>query len=287
MKQVRMQKYKIFEKFETHQHKLDFLDMINDFRKEHLRNSEYEKVTMDKIDELSKDVIFLTMYDYNLEKDVYDKPIGLCELSLSKRGNRDTIGVITVYFKEKYRGLNLISDFEQVAEKIAKNTNRLYSWYFTEKYFLNNKDKLTKRGYVCYEKLGDNFAKDNLRFLDVYYALYKENVEGSRLLSDKDIKDMFVYVESESQNQTCIGIKSGKFGGVVYKYGKVSFAKEEDENGNLPLQFQYDIVDNNGIPREQFNDEFFNLIGDILVEVMDEQTKVAIDEPINRKDNSN
>ena len=146
MKQVRVQKYKIIEKFDTHQHNLDFLNMINDFRKEHLRNSEYEKVTMGKIDELSKDVIFLTMYDYNLEKDVYDKPIGLCELSLSKRGIRDTIGVITVYFKEKYRGLNLISDFEQVAEKIAKNTNRLYSWYFTEKYLLNNKDKLTKRG---------------------------------------------------------------------------------------------------------------------------------------------
>ena len=36
MKQVRVQKYKIFEKFETHQHKLDFLDMINDFRKEHI-----------------------------------------------------------------------------------------------------------------------------------------------------------------------------------------------------------------------------------------------------------
>ena len=101
------------------------------------------------------------------------------------------------------------------------------------------------------------------------------------------IHDKFVYVESESQDQTCIGIKGGKFAGVVYKYGKVSFAKEEDKNGNLPMQFQYDIVDNNGIPREQFDDEFFNLIGDILVEIMDEQTKVAIDEPINRKDNSN
>ena len=101
------------------------------------------------------------------------------------------------------------------------------------------------------------------------------------------IRDRFVYVESESQDQTCIGIKGGKFAGVVYKYGKVSFAKEEDKNGNLPLQFQYDIVDNNGIPREQFDDEFFNLIGDILVEIMDEQTKVAIDEPINRKNNSN
>ena len=103
------------------------------------------------------------------------------------------------------------------------------------------------------------------------------------------IRDKFVYVTTKSQDQTCIGLteKSGKYHGVVYKYGKVSFAKEEDENGNLPMQFQYDIVDNNGIPREQFDDEFFNLIGDILVEIMDEQTKVAIDEPINRKDNSN
>ena len=97
------------------------------------------------------------------------------------------------------------------------------------------------------------------------------------------IRDKFVYVESGSQDQTCIGIKTGKFAGVVYKYGKVSFGKEEDENGNLPMQFQYDIVDNNGIPREQFNDEFFNLIGDILVEVMEEQTK---DEPVDRKNSS-
>ena len=97
------------------------------------------------------------------------------------------------------------------------------------------------------------------------------------------IRDKFVYVESKSQDQTCIGIKGGKFAGVVYKYGTVSFGKEEDENGNLPLQFQYDIVDNNAIPREQFDDEFFELIGDILVEVMEEQTK---DEPVNRKDSS-
>ena len=97
------------------------------------------------------------------------------------------------------------------------------------------------------------------------------------------IRDKFVYVESKSQDQTCIGIKGGKFAGVVYKYGKVSFG-EDNPDGTKPLQFQYDIVDNNGIPREQFDDEFFNLIGDILVEVMEEQTK---DEPVNRKDNSN
>ena len=102
-------------------------------------------------------------------------------------------------------------------------------------------------------------------------------------LVNREMKDKFVYVESRSQDQTCIGIKGGKFAGVVYKYGRVSFGKEEDENGNLPLQFQYDIVDNNGIPRESFGDDFFNLIGDILVVVMEEQTK---NEPVNRKNSS-
>ena len=99
------------------------------------------------------------------------------------------------------------------------------------------------------------------------------------------IRDKFVYVTTKSQDQTCIGLteKSGKYYGVVYKYGKVSFAKEEDENGNLPMQFQYDIVDNNGIPREQFGKDFFKLIGDILVEVIEEQTK---DESVDRKNSS-
>ena len=41
------------------------------------------------------------------------------------------------------------------------------------------------------------------------------------------IRDKFVYVTTKEQDQTCIGLtdKSGKYHGVVYKYGKVSFAK--------------------------------------------------------------
>ena len=98
------------------------------------------------------------------------------------------------------------------------------------------------------------------------------------------IRDKFVYVTTKEQDQTCIGLteKSGKYYGVVYKYGKVGFG-EENPDGTKPLRFQYDIVDNNGIPKEQFGEEFFKLIGDILVEVMEEQIK---DEPVNRKDSS-
>ena len=98
------------------------------------------------------------------------------------------------------------------------------------------------------------------------------------------IRDKFVYVTTKEQDQTCIGLteKCGKYHGVVYKYGKVGFG-EENPDGTKPLQFQYDIVDNNGIQREQFGDDFFTLIGDILVEVIEEQTK---NEPVDRKNSS-
>ena len=58
----------------------------------------------------------------------------------------------------------------------------------------------------------------------------------------------------------CIGIRKGKFEGVVYKYGKVSLG-EETKDGNLPFRFEYDILDNNMIPREEFDDDnFFKLL---------------------------
>ena len=84
------------------------------------------------------------------------------------------------------------------------------------------------------------------------------------------IKDRYVFVESTSQDQTCIGIKDGEFAGVVYKYGKVSVG-EELEDGSMPFQFEFDIIENNAIPREKFGEEWTKLIGDILVDIMDDK----------------
>jgi len=97
-----------------------------------------------------------------------------------------------------------------------------------------------------------------------------------------NIEESYVYVESKSQDQTCIGIKGGKFAGVIYKYGSVSLG-EETEDGNMPFKFEFDIIDNNAIPREEFGEDFMNLIGDILVDIIEEQYA----ESDNRKDNSN
>ena len=89
----------------------------------------------------------------------------------------------------------------------------------------------------------------------------------------ENIKNRYTYVTQEGQNWTCLGIKGGKFDGVIYKYGRVTVAEDEDEEGNLPFRFEYDIVDPNGLLRESFDEEFFTLIGDILVSVIDDNLK--------------
>ena len=86
----------------------------------------------------------------------------------------------------------------------------------------------------------------------------------------KDIKDYYTYITNRNEDMQLIGIKKGKFHGVVYKYGKVSIG-EETEKGDLPFRFEFDILDNNLIPKEKFGEDWTNLIGDILVDIIDRQ----------------
>ena len=100
------------------------------------------------------------------------------------------------------------------------------------------------------------------------------------------IRDQYVFITNKNEEMQLIGIRKGKFEGVVYKYGKVSLG-EENEKGNLPFRFEYDILDNNMIPREQFEDEnFFKLIGDILVDIIDRQEDLNFGYTNDREDSS-
>jgi len=100
------------------------------------------------------------------------------------------------------------------------------------------------------------------------------------------IKDQYVFITNKDENMQCIGIRKGKFEGVVYKYGKVSLG-EETKDGNLPFRFEYDILDNNMIPREEFDDKnFFKLLGDILVDIIDKQENLNIGNANDRENSS-
>jgi hypothetical protein len=94
------------------------------------------------------------------------------------------------------------------------------------------------------------------------------------------ITKKFVFLNSDAHpDQTCIGLTGETdFHGVVYKYGKVTLpeelaSEEEIEKSGLPFKFEYDIIENNGIPKENFGDDFFKLIGDILLHIIIAQSE--------------
>ena len=85
-----------------------------------------------------------------------------------------------------------------------------------------------------------------------------------------DIEKKYTFVENKGAKWQGIGLtkEAGFFQGVVYRYGKVTPIEEKDR---LRLQFDWEILDSNGLGKDYFKDDFFNLIGDILYDIMDEQ----------------
>ena len=90
-----------------------------------------------------------------------------------------------------------------------------------------------------------------------------------------DIKSKYKFVSRENEKWASIMLTEGKFKDVIFNYGKVSVPNEDekDANGNLSFQFEYNILDNVGIDRNKFGNDFFTLIGDILVDIINEQTE--------------
>jgi len=87
-----------------------------------------------------------------------------------------------------------------------------------------------------------------------------------------NIRDMYTFVENKDKTWTGIGLTehAGKYQGVVYKYGKVSVV-ENEEKTEATLQFEWDMLDSNGLPKEMIGDDFFDLAGKILEDILHKQ----------------
>ena len=83
---------------------------------------------------------------------------------------------------------------------------------------------------------------------------------------------MYTYVENKDKKWTAIGLteKAGKYQGVVYSYGKVKIL-ENEEKTEASLQFEWDMLDSNGLPKESIKDDFFELAGKILEDIIRKQ----------------
>ena len=87
----------------------------------------------------------------------------------------------------------------------------------------------------------------------------------------------YTYVSRGTEKWASIMITKGKYDGVIYQYGRVSVAEEESEDGKMPLSFQYNVIDEVGHDKEELekSNEFKNTLGDILVDILDEQLEAG------------
>ena len=88
--------------------------------------------------------------------------------------------------------------------------------------------------------------------------------------STEQNKIKYLFVQKEGDDFTCITLVEDKYLNIVYKYGKLAFAKDERPDGTLPMKFDYTVIKNPD-DVDTNSQEFINYIGDILIELLDKQ----------------
>ena len=90
--------------------------------------------------------------------------------------------------------------------------------------------------------------------------------------TDQTKNKRYAFAQRQGDDFSCIKILDGQYEGIIYKYNQVKISQTENADGQLPLKFTYDIMAN---PNKEDikSTDFRNYIGDILVEVMEEQLK--------------
>ena len=103
-----------------------------------------------------------------------------------------------------------------------------------------------------------------------------------------DIREMYTFVENKEKTWSGIGLteKAGKYQGVVYEYGKVSIV-ENEEKTSASLQFEWNMLDSNGLPKDMIGDDFFELAGKILEDLIQQQLDKDELQYVNTNDRKN
>ena len=81
----------------------------------------------------------------------------------------------------------------------------------------------------------------------------------------------FNYIENRETGETAYVIKEGKFEGVVYTYTDIELPEMDGESEEeIPVKFTYHVMKNPTDENLVENTEFGNVIGEIMLEILDE-----------------
>jgi len=91
----------------------------------------------------------------------------------------------------------------------------------------------------------------------------------------------YKFVEGQNTGENAIQIDEGKYTDVVYKYGKVGI---DERTNDCRLFFDYFVLDNAEAIED--DDDFKEVIGDILVDLMENHIEEGDLDGDNRNDHS-
>jgi len=98
------------------------------------------------------------------------------------------------------------------------------------------------------------------------------NTPKENSVTDQTKNKRYVFAQRQGDDFSCVKLLEGNFEGVIYKYDKVAFEEKPLDSGDIPLRFTYDIMVNpKNVDVESTN--FKNYIGDILIEIVEQQLK--------------
>ena len=99
------------------------------------------------------------------------------------------------------------------------------------------------------------------------------------------VKHSFVVRDNDESKFTAIRIDEGKFKGTIYLYEEVQVG-EETENGGLDLHFTVKIAKAENDNHIEFEEEFHNVCGDILISCLEKGLRKEDEVDIIYRDNN-
>ena len=98
----------------------------------------------------------------------------------------------------------------------------------------------------------------------------QQNENSNTDQTKKNQSKRYAFAQKQGDDFSCIKILEGNYEGIIYKYNNIKFSETENQAGEIPLKFTYDIMAN---PTKENieSDDFRNYIGDILIECVEEQ----------------
>jgi hypothetical protein len=87
----------------------------------------------------------------------------------------------------------------------------------------------------------------------------------------KAVEYKFIPEVSIDSTQTCpIEITSGKFSGIIYRYGQISFKETDNDELNVTMDIEI-IISPDGF--DQQDKDFTNIAGEIFVNIVENQVE--------------